>query len=203
MSQKRHIVPMLPDGNCLFRSVAHQLVRDADQLRHATVSYATQYGEVLKGYLPQGDGNGIALLQHHLERMRNLGCWGTDFELKTMASMLNLPIYILTDSLVSGELRWTRFDPWASTQKDTSLGCAQSTTASWVAGVLQRSDQPQWVEICYSNSSHYDNIQFTESAGLHSPPVLSRSSSPAVSWFSRINVALVTLFFLLQASDTH
>ena len=173
---------MLPDGNCLFRSVTHQLVGDAeqhDQLRHATVTFAAQHGEVLKGYLPHGDGNGNATLQDHLEKMRNLGCWGTDFELRTMALMLNLPIYVLTDSLVSGELRWTSFNPWPSTQRDTSLSGCQSTTASWVGGVLQRSDRPQWVEICYSNSSHYDSIQFTESAGPHLPPDLSQNSSPA------------------------
>ena len=167
-------MPMLPDGNCLFRSVAHQLLGDAEQhdkLRQATVTYAAQQGEVLKGYLPQGDAS--VSLQQHLEKMRNLGCWGTDFELRTMASMLNLPIYVLTDSLVSGELRWTRFNPRPSAQ----LSDAQSTT-SWIDGVFQKSDRPQWVEICYSNSSHYDSIQLTESAGPHSPPELSQSSSP-------------------------
>ena len=113
--------------------------------------------------------------------MHNLGYWGTDFELRAMASMLNLPIYVLIDSLVSGEFRWTSFNPCPSTERDTSLRGAQSTTAaSWVAGVLQRSDRPQWVEICYSNSSHYDSIQFSKSAGPHSPPDLSQSSSSAV-----------------------
>ena len=174
---------MLPDGNCMFRSVAHQLIGDAeqhDQLRHATVIFAAQNGEVLKGYLPQGDGNGTTSLQHHLEKMHNLGCWGTDFELRAMALMLNLPIYVLTDSLVSGEIRWTAFNPWPTVQKDTSLSGAQRTTSSWVAGVLQRSDSPQWVEICYTNSSHYDSIQFTKSACPRTPPDLSQSSFPSV-----------------------
>ena len=49
--QNRQIVPMLQDGNCMFRSVAHQLIGDAeqhDQLRHATVIFAAQNGEVLR-----------------------------------------------------------------------------------------------------------------------------------------------------------
>ena len=46
------------------------------------------------------------------------------------SSCKNMPT--LTDSLVSGELRWTSFNPWPSTQKDTSLSGCQSTTASWV-----------------------------------------------------------------------
>ena len=93
-------MPMLPDGNCLFRSVAHQQLGDAEQhdkLRQATVTYAAQQREVLKGYLPQGDAS--VSLQQHLEKMRNLGCWGTDFELRTMASMLNLPIIIRFNGL--------------------------------------------------------------------------------------------------------
>ena len=50
---------MLPDGNCLFRYVAHQLVGDAeqhDQLRQATVAFAAENKEALKGYLPQEEG---------------------------------------------------------------------------------------------------------------------------------------------------
>ena len=56
---------MLPDGNCLFRSVAHQLVGDTeqhDQLRHATVAFAAQNKQALKGYLPQEEGIGSASL---------------------------------------------------------------------------------------------------------------------------------------------
>ena len=52
-TQGRYIVPMLPDGNCMFRSVVHQLVGDAEQhtqLRQATVAFTAQNGDTLKGY---------------------------------------------------------------------------------------------------------------------------------------------------------
>ena len=42
------MVPMVPGGNCMFRSVAHQLVGDAEQhyqLRIAIVAFAAQNGE--------------------------------------------------------------------------------------------------------------------------------------------------------------
>ena len=181
-SQARQIVPMLPDGNCLFRSVAHQLVGDAeqhDQLRQATVAFAAQNEEALKGYLPQEEGIGSASLQDHLQRMCNVGCWGTHFELRAMASMLQVPIYVLTDSLVPGECRWTRFCPWLSSGDNTASQSDESCTASWIAGVLQGGLLPQWVEICHSNVSHYDSIEF-KGPGPHSPPSLSESSVPVV-----------------------
>ena len=57
---------MLPDGNYMFRSVAHLVFGDAEQhsqLRSTTVAVATQNGEVLKGYLP----NGNVSLEYHLQ----------------------------------------------------------------------------------------------------------------------------------------
>ena len=105
-TQGRYIVPMLPDGNCMFRSVVHQLVGDAEQhtqLRQATVAFTAQNGDTLKGYLTDSHGGHVSL-QHHLNKMGNLGSWGTHVELKAMASMLQLPIYVLTDSLVPGGL---------------------------------------------------------------------------------------------------
>ena len=175
---------MLPDGNCLFRSVAHQLVGDAeqhDQLRQATVAFAAQNKEALKGYLPQEEGTESSSLQDHLQRMCKVGCWGTHCELRAMASMLQVPIYVLTDSLVPGECRWTRFDPWLSPGDDTTAlsPSDESCTTSWIAGVLQGGLLPQWIEICHSNAVHYDSIEF-KGPDPHSPPCLSESSVPAI-----------------------
>ena len=92
---------MLLDGNCLFRSVAHQPLGDAEQhdkLRQATVTYmymyAAQQGEVLKG-------DASVSLQQYLEKMSNLGYWGTDFELRTMASEYAKPAHIYFNGLTS------------------------------------------------------------------------------------------------------
>ena len=167
--QNRQKVLMQPDGNCMFRSVAHQLFKDAkyhSKLRQATVAFAAQNKEVLKGYLPHE-----ITTEQHLRQMQNPGCWGTQLELKAMASMFKLTIYILTDTLVQGECRWTRFLP------QTSQDCSNSN--DWIAGVLQRNDLPQWIEISHSNASHYDSIEYLGSAP-HSPPALSTNSSGSI-----------------------
>ena len=43
---------------------------------------------------------------------------------------------------------------------DTAPLSDESCTASWIAGVLQGGLLPQWIEICRSNASHYDSIEF-------------------------------------------
>ena len=150
----------------MFRSVAHQLfgdVKQHNQLRQATVAFAAQNRDVLKGYLPHE-----TTLDQHLRRMQNPGCWGTQLELKAMASMFQLPIYILTDTLVQGECRWTHFLPRAS--QDGSY------KSDWLAGVLQRNALPRWIEISHSNASHYDSIEYLGLAP-HSPPAFPKNSS--------------------------
>ena len=170
-TQGRYIVPMLPDGNCMFRSVVHQLVGDAKQhmqLRQATVAFTAQNGDTLKGYLTDSHGGHVSL-QHHLNKMGNLGSWGTHVELKAMASMLQLPIYVLTDSLVPGECRWTRFLPCSGDILPLSVG----TSDSWLASL---GDRPRWIEICHSNESHYDSVKHIDSLSSSSPPHLSENN---------------------------
>ena len=113
--------------------------------------------------------------------MRKVGCWGTHSELRAMASMLQVPIYVLTDSLVTAECRWTRFSPWLSHGDDpTALSLTdESCTASWIAGVLQGGLLPQWIEMSNSNAVHYDCIEF-KGPDPHSPPSPSKSSVLAV-----------------------
>lgn len=109
-SQARQIVPMLPDGNCLFRSVAHQLVGDwSTTPSYSCFRCSTWTGT--KGVFTPGRGNWNSFISG-LQRMCKVGCWETHFELRAMTSMLQVPIYVLTDSLVPGECRWTRFCFW-------------------------------------------------------------------------------------------
>lgn len=155
-SMERQIVPMLADGNCMFRSMAHQLVGDAEQhhkLRDATIVFVSQNENLLRGYLPDGQPS----IQHHLNQMCKHGCWGTQLELKALASMLQI-----TDSLVPGEYRWTYFQPCA---------CDHKFVPDW----LTCRDLPEWIEISYSKACHYDSIQSTSSS--HSPPALSSAEN--------------------------
>ena len=86
----RKIKAMLPDGNCMFRSVADQVKANAEDhlsLRHATVFFIRDNAESFKGYLQKSSvEHWTIVLQQHLNIMHDYGCWGTQLELKAMAS---------------------------------------------------------------------------------------------------------------------
>ena len=95
------IYQMRGDGNCLFRSVAHQIWNDAE--RHADLRRAVcdhmlqnsgQFAEVLGALMP--GPNGFA---RYVERMRRpcyggQGEWGGDPEIRVMEELLDRPIEV-------------------------------------------------------------------------------------------------------------
>lgn len=95
------IYQMRGDGNCLFRSVAHQIWNNAE--RHADLRRAVcdhmlqhpgQFSEVLGALMP--GPNGFA---RYVERMRypcqgGQGEWGGDPEIRVMEELLDRPIEV-------------------------------------------------------------------------------------------------------------
>lgn len=171
----REIKAIHPDGNCMFRSVADQVKGNAEDhlsLRHAAVFFIRDNAESFKGYLQKSSvEHWTVVLQQHLNIMNNYGCWGTQLELKAMASMLKVPIFVATDSLVPGECRWTVFLP----QNDTKYK-NHPLVDTW----LQNSHGASWLEICHTNSSHYDSVKYTGAAPC-SPPLSCETSLDTVT----------------------
>ena len=160
----------------MFRSIADQVKGNADDhlpLCHATVLFTKDNAEVFKGYLPKSSfEHWTVILQQHLKIMHNCSCWGTQLELKAMASMLRIPIFVATDSLVPGECRWTVFLP-DKTATNTKNHPLVDTWLQHVYGV-------SWLEICHTNSSHYDSIQYTGPAP-RLPPLPCEASSDTIT----------------------
>ena len=95
------IYQMRGDGNCLFRSVAHQIWNDAE--RHGKLRWAVcehmlrnrgQFAEVLGALMPGPNG-----FERYVERMRypcqgGRGEWGGDPEIRVMEELLDRPIEV-------------------------------------------------------------------------------------------------------------
>lgn len=101
-----HIVEMDGDGNCLFRSVAHQIYLDEDrhyELRLQCVQHLEKYADRFSSFYA---GN----FREYLENMKNPGVWGDDIEIKALEEMTDRPIYIYSSHSDSIAPLVTNFD---------------------------------------------------------------------------------------------
>ena len=92
-------------------------------------------------------------VEEHVDKMRNIGCWGGHLEVKAAASILQKSIYIASDSLVPGQCKSTVFP-------DTSLPDGPIN--------FKRS----WIELSYTGACHYDGILSVRSDKPLDPPTL-------------------------------
>jgi hypothetical protein len=101
-----HIVEMDGDGNCLFRSIAHQIYLDEDrhlELRLKCVQHLEKHAERFSSFYP-GD------FREYLRRMKRPGVWGDDLEIKALEEMTDRLIHIYSSHSEVIEPLITNFD---------------------------------------------------------------------------------------------
>jgi hypothetical protein len=101
-----HIVEMDGDGNCLFRSIAHQIYLDEDrhqELRLRCVQHLEKHSERFSSFYP-GD------FREYLRRMKRPGVWGDDLEIKALEEITDRLIQIYSSHSNVIEPLITNFD---------------------------------------------------------------------------------------------
>jgi hypothetical protein len=92
---------MRGDGNCLFRSLAHQLSffqndNNHMRLRLEICSYLEEHKDYFRLFLDEDEEN----IDSYIEEMKEFGCWGGNLELYAVAQLYQLSIAIFQwDSL--------------------------------------------------------------------------------------------------------
>ncbi len=152
---------MAPDGNCLFRAVAHQVYGDADKhdaLRNACCDYMLSDGqkEHLENFV-DGDFN------KYVEKMRKPKTWGGNLEIEAMQEMFDRAIEIHSADVLSEETNETTF------KKDFESSNTPETPRNSVTDV----NQPISLKISYHGKSHYNSLVDPK----HPPPLLPLESS--------------------------
>ena len=91
---EREIIEMKADGNCLFRSISHQLYNDYGQkhdvIRQEICDYLEQNEDDFKVYLlleDCGENEDVCDFDDYVEQMRNDGEWGGDVEIVCAARL--------------------------------------------------------------------------------------------------------------------
>ena len=92
LNGKREIIEMAADGNCLFRSLSHQLYVDYGK-RHADVrkeicdfleAHEDEFSIFL---LLDGDDEDVCNFEKYVKEMRTDGVWGGDVEIACAARL--------------------------------------------------------------------------------------------------------------------
>ena len=164
---------MTPDGNCLFRAVAHQVYGDADQhqgLRDACCSYMLSTGqrEHLENFV---DGD----FEKYVAKMRKAKTWGGNLEIEAMQEMFDRPIVIYSAES-TGEAGMFKKDFTSPNIPETPRGAAA------IQGTIS-------LKISYHGKSHYNSIVDPK----HPPPLLPLESSRLQQSRKRREAALKTL----------
>ncbi|CAN0315479.1 unnamed protein product, partial [Hapterophycus canaliculatus] len=79
-----------PDGNCLFRSVSHQIYGDADRhysVRRACVEHMSKHEARFGVFVAEN-------FRDYLYRIRQPGVWGDDLEIRALEELFDRPIEI-------------------------------------------------------------------------------------------------------------
>jgi OTU domain-containing protein 5 len=80
------IIPVNGDGNCLFRSVSHQLYGD-DSFHQLIRETAMHYISMERGYFSQFIIGGIEKIEDYITQMSRSGNWGDDLEIQAMSEI--------------------------------------------------------------------------------------------------------------------
>lgn len=100
---EREIIEMEPDGNCLFRSISHQLYRDFGQqhdlVRHEICNFLEENKEDFSIFLLLDDEEeDVRDFDSYICEMRKDGTWGGDVEIVCAARLYKRKVTVFSTS---------------------------------------------------------------------------------------------------------
>jgi len=96
-------IGMLDDGNCQFRSIAHQLYGNADRyhytVRMSVVEYMKQHKKDFDCYFSKNSSGGADSWNRYVKSMKHLGTWGDELTLRAASNRFRCTIHIISSEL--------------------------------------------------------------------------------------------------------
>ncbi len=129
-----NVVSVAGDGNCLFRSVAHQVYGN-DELHEIVRQKCMDYMEANADFFSQFIEGGMETFHLYVTAKRRLACWGDDPEIQAMCEMYDRPAEI-----------WS-YDPQIGARKLRTFH--EATSASTHSPAMRLS---------YYGGGHYDSV---------------------------------------------
>lgn len=142
-----HVVQVNGDGNCLFRSVAHQIYGD-EELHEIVRDHCLNYMEADAIFFSQFVEGGEQCFSQYLSAKRTLGCWGDDPEIQALCEIYDRPAEIFAYDPVHGARKLRTFH-----EAVINLENARQNSSSTVQG-----NQRHFIKLSYYGGGHYDSI---------------------------------------------
>ena len=117
LSNPTKIVPIIGDGNCLFRSFSYVITGRQtyhNLLRQKIVDHMQTIENVLQPHIKSSVVDYLARSQ-----MRSNGIWGTDVDILTATCLLNTDIYVYAK--YGRTFKWSRFSPTMLNQSPSEI----------------------------------------------------------------------------------
>ena len=152
--QGRKIVPIKPDGNCLFRSLAALLTGDQEDhlmLRNMLVDFELANADFFTPFVITNT------LQEHINAVKANYAWGSNTEILAAATLCQIPVYVACDTPPDG--CWKVYRP-----------LKRLSFTPFAAG-------RGWLELSYTNNSHFDAVQPMDNSTILLQPVITQSHS--------------------------
>ena len=171
LGQQRRIDHIKGDGNCLFRAISKELLgheKFHHLVRHFLVHFISANGKQFQEYLSEGK------IEAHLQRMRNLGQWGTSVEIFGLATLLKTKVYIFSKQSNCQQYKWLCYHPL---QQRSRL-----TFDTEVIHSLSELLPPEHyhLELIHSFQNHFDRVSPTDlllTSMNYTPPLDSAPSN--------------------------
>ena len=165
-SQSREIDRVLGDGNCLFRALSKSLTGVEDyhpHLRKAISEFEADNNLLFK---PLHEAIYQNNFNNHLKNIKKQYIWGTSTEIIVAATLLEMDIYVASDTYKTGVPTWLLYKP-----RPLSF-LANPNTVSYLHKhkISHKIDcLHNWIEITHMSSIHFDAVKPLKGCNLTRP----------------------------------
>lgn len=153
---KLMVHPVAGDGNCLFRSVAHQIYGD-DSFHMLVREKCMDYMEVNAAFFSQFVVGGLETFHLYLHAKRTSGCWGDDPEIQAMCEIYDRAAQIWAFDTSLGARCLRTFHEVSSRPNTARSRPSSGSNNAWYR-VNSTSSQKQPIRLSYYGGGHYDSI---------------------------------------------
>ena len=152
--QDREVDRVLGDGNCLFRAFSKAICGVEDYHLHLRKAIAEFEMDNNKLFRPIHEAVNQTKFNTHVQNIKKQYTWGTSTEITAAATLLQVEVYVATDSYRPGVPMWLQYEP-----KPTYL-LTHATNLPYLSKYnINIQCNFHWIELTHVSSIHFDTTK--------------------------------------------